>query len=305
MTSPQTKVAVVGATGYIGSAIAKALDIRGVTVQRTRAPRHNESSIQQRRTVEEMLVQEFSSCGTVVNAAGAPDATAADSATLAYANTELPKLLARACARAETRFIHVSSAAVQGRLTTIDSSPSLSPFSAYSRSKADGETLVRQEGINSIIYRPPGVHSADRRVTQKLAALARSRLAIVASPGHQNAPHALLGNVADAISFLATYNGTIPEIVSHPSEGLTVAALLEYLGGKAPTLLEPTIARAILHYAFLLSNYAPFAAGNARRLEILWLGQEQASSWLTSAGWTPPYGVETWIAIGEAVRKRQ
>jgi hypothetical protein len=39
-------------------------------------------------------------------------------------------------------------------------------------------------------------------------------------------------------------------------------------------------------------------AANARRLEMLWLGQDQADSWLTQAGWRPVAGHERWLEIG-------
>jgi hypothetical protein len=42
---------------------------------------------------------------------------------------------------------------------------------------------------------------------------------------------------------------------------------------------------------------------NARRLEMLWLGQKQAHSWLTQNGWSPVVGAARWRALGAELRE--
>jgi hypothetical protein len=47
---------------------------------------------------------------------------------------------------------------------------------------------------------------------------------------------------------------------------------------------------------------SPRVAANARRLEMLWLGQDQGMSWLTQAGWKPPISRSGWEQIGSILR---
>ena len=80
--------------------------------------------------------------------------------------------------------MHVSSAAVQGRLR-LDDSEQYEPHSAYAQSKALGEDLLLAEPpgpTRVVIYRPVGVQVASRPTTRSLVRLASSRFSVVA--GH-------------------------------------------------------------------------------------------------------------------------
>ncbi|WP_396230278.1 NAD-dependent epimerase/dehydratase family protein [Dietzia sp. CH92] len=292
---------MVGASGFVGSAVCKAVSERGHSVQQVRAPRlkHRSDTI----PITELAAIQAAVAGSfaLVNCAGVPDASGGDLSQLIPANATLPRLLAEVASTAGVRFIHVSSAAVQGRVPILDARTDTSPFSPYSHSKADGERAALSYP-ETIVYRPPGVHGADREVTKRLIKFAKSRLASVAKPGSANTAQALLDNVADAIAFLATTDASPPSIVSHPSEGLTVQSLLEDLGGKSPLRLPRWFARTIVGCAFHLACVRPGFAGIARRLEILWFGQEQAPSWLTAAGWTPPIARMGWREVAEIYR---
>lgn len=290
-----TRVAVVGASGFVGSAVVRQLAARGIDTLPIVAPRVV-GTVGAKPPLE-ATVSALSECledaTCVVNAAGVADALEHKAGTLDGANGLLPGLLARACLQRGVRLVHVSSAAVQGRLA-LDSTERYEPFSAYSRSKVLGEHAALAPGGDVCVFRPPGVHAPSRRVTQSVISLARSPLSSVAAPGTDNAPHAQLVNVADAICFLALHASPLPPIVHLPSEGLGTAALLTALGGDRPTLVPRAVARFVSESLRLTSRLNHRVAGHARRLEILWFGQQQADSWLSTVGWTPPMGVEGW-----------
>lgn len=249
------------------------------------------------------IARAFADADVVVNAAGNPDASAREEAVLMAPNALLPAVLATAVHVAQIpRFVHVSSAVVQGNIPVLDESQVVYPFSAYSRSKALGEQLVHEVAVNrAVVYRPPSVHAPDRRVSRMIARVARSPFASVAHPGSSPSPQALLENVADAIAFLAMCPDRPPSVVIHPSEGLTTASLLSLLGGRDPKVLPRPLAKALVATLAFGGKAIPALAANARRVEVLWLGQTQGRSWLTDAGWRPPAGHDAWRQLGQTL----
>lgn len=304
------RVVVIGATGFLGRAVVEALDRRGADVSPLSAPRFPpvdgdriREVLPTHRVVLMAVAEQIAGADAVVNCAGNPDASLRDESVLMAPNALLPALVAGAVREAKIpRFIHVSSAVVQGNSPVLDESETVTPFSAYSRSKALGEVLVRELGDGrTVTYRPPSVHAEDRRVSRLTARLARSPLSSVARPGSSPSPQALLENVADAIAFLATCQESPPAVVAHPSEGLTTATVLTFLGGHRPIEVPRSLARALVAAIVTGGRVFPALAANARRIELLWFGQEQAPSWLTSVGWTPPAGHEAWRELGLAL----
>lgn len=301
---------VFGATGFVGSAVMSALSARGLAARSICAPRlapiapgRARDAVQENVGIITQLQSELAGATAVVNAAGVAAAGSKDEALLTSANAVWPAVLAQAARQAGVdRFIHVSSAAVQGNSPRLDSTEHVAPFSAYSRSKVAGELLVHETLPEAIIYRPPGVHALNRPMTHSLARIARSRFACVAGDGSTGTPQALVGNVADAIVFLAVSPRLPPAIVAHPSEGMTTSSLLRELGGHEPRYIPTSVAAWLIRTAALLGRFHDSLAANARRLDIVWLGQDQDSSWLTEAGWTPPEGGDAWTRLGVLLR---
>jgi nucleoside-diphosphate-sugar epimerase len=298
---------VFGATGFVGRAAVIALRSHGAEVKTLRAPRLPPSRADQVREVlarHDALVaevaRELAGADAVVNAAGNPNASLREEASLMAANALLPAVLARAIRAAGVqRFIHVSSAVVQGATPRLDQSAHTVPFSAYSRSKVLGELLAQEfADPATVVYRPPSVHAPDRRVSQMTARIARSPISSVARPGSSPSPQALLTNVADAIAFMATTEAQPPAVVSHPSEGLTTADVLTFLSGRKPVEIPRSLAKAAVTMLNVGGKVVPQIAANARRVEMLWFGQAQAPSWLTEAGWRAPAGHDAWREIG-------
>lgn len=291
------KVAVLGSTGFVGSAVTQALDSNCHVVVRIPTPRvvcHTAEECmeypQQHPERVARLARELCGADTIVIASGDADASSQDVAKLLGANGAIPALVAAAASLAGTRrVVHVSTAAVQGRKLVLDETDDLQPFSPYSWSKAVGERALRAWlSADGVSYRPAGVHAPDRRVTVTLTRLASSRLSTVAGDGSAPTPQALIENVASAVAFLATCPSTPPSIVIHPWEGVTTASLLRQLGGKDPRHVPTGPARVLVRAARVAGNRSGRVAANARRLEMCWFGQAQGPSWLVEAGWSPP-----------------
>ena len=301
--SEGARVAVVGATGFVGRSLCEALERRGHRPVAVRAPRLSSSARDAAGLVAEMgrtdvapevirLREAFATCQVVVNAAGLATATAAAQGALIGANALMPAVVAEA-APAGRRLVHVSSAAVQGRRPVLDESRECSPFSPYSESKALGEQVMHRRRPDAVCFRPTSVHGPGRRVTRSLVRLLGSPAASVAGAGDRPTPQVLVGNVADAVAFVATTDEEVPGVVLHPWEGLTTSGLVRLLGGRDPRHVPTPVARAIVGAAYVAGKGVERSAAVARRLEMLWFGQQQTQGWLEDR-WSPVDGEQAW-----------
>lgn len=295
-------VAVLGASGFVGMHVSRALAERGVTVTDVRAPRLITSARDRPGLVAELsradVAQEVADlrarvagCDAVIVAAGVAAATV-DGDELFGANALLPGVVAEAASPA-TRIVHVSSAAVQGRRARLDESEEYAAFSPYSHSKALGEQLLLTLRRDACCFRPTSVQGPGRRVTKRLVALVSSPLASVAGRGEAPTPQALVGNVADAAAFLALTDMAPPRVVLHPWEGVTTGGLVRALGLREPWHVPVPLARLIVWSAFAVGRRSARAAGEARRLEMLWFGQAQQPGWLEGR-WSAPQSLDAW-----------
>lgn len=299
----KTRVAVIGGSGFVGRSVIARLALRGVDSVAIPAPRLSATpeqvfEVSRRDAPTESLAIALVGFDVVINCAGNPDASSRDVRRLFGANGALPGVVADAARRVGARrFVHVSSAVVQGATDVLDASSTVDGHSAYARSKIAGEEAVRRANgpVSTVIYRPPSVHGPARRVTRSIRRLAHSPLASVVGNGQSPTPQAHVDNVGAAIAELALVDThDLPDIVIHPWEGWTTADLMRVFGGgkeplHIPAALAPAI-RRLLKIASSSSRLAP----NARRVEMMWFGQRQDTSWLTSSGWTPPIGREGW-----------
>lgn len=297
-----TVVSVVGGTGFIGSSCVEEFGRSGNHVLKIRAPRlscdlvgASSSAIPKSLPIVTQLARQFEGSDVVVNAAGSPLATAgALTSNLIGANVMLPRVVAAACELVGVaRLVHVSSAAVQGK-RVLDESDAMEPFSAYSRSKALGEQMLRRDrgdALQITCFRPTSVHGPTRQVSRTLCRIARSPLSSVAGRGEGPTPQVLVENTASAIAFCATSTSAPPPIVLQPSEGQTCVSLLKLLGlGKAPVQVPKLLASTLVRSA----KRVPLFDGQVRRLEMLWFGQAQTDGWLTKERWRPPVDYTGW-----------
>lgn len=302
-----SRVAVVGASGFIGQAVVRALALDGIDAVAVRAPRVEHSGMVDGPSdwlgVYEAQIQEIADqvddpVDAIINAAGLADATSGRPDALVGANAILPRLCREAARRAGAgRFVHISSAGVQGRMAVLDESARVAPISDYTRSKAIGEAWLA-DCPETVIYRPTSVHGVGRPVSRQLTRVARSRIASVGGDGAWPTPQVLVDNVASACTFLATTAEPTPSVVLHPWEGMTASSVLEVLGGSPPRHVPEWLARQIVRSAYWGGPRASGWVGRVRRVEMMWFGQDQTESWLSSR-WRPVIGLEGWHAIAE------
>ena len=308
---PEFKNAVVvGGSGFVGSAVVSALLSYGWSVRSVSAPRltwngphqplANESPDSQKPEMGGIATA-FKQASVVVNAAGDPNASSSDSVHLIGANGLLPAVLYSAAVKADVqRFIHVSSAVVQGDLDILDSSLRYRPHSPYAKSKALGERWLlerRRKATQLVIYRPPSVHAPGRRITEAIRRLGALHIASFSGSGQQPTPQALLSNTADALAYLASVSEIPPPIVHHPWEGLTTSEFLRLLTGHPAHRIPRFVAQGVLRSLALVEPVFPEISPNRRRLELLWFGQSVAPSWLQEHGWSVLDGRGAWSAL--------
>lgn len=296
-------VAVVGGSGFVGRQVVERLGHRSVAVRTVRAPRIRmegpDAPISQDQLDAHIdrLTPFLSDASVIINCAGNPNASSRDLPALFGANAALPLVIREAASRVGAdRLVHVSSAVVQGSSPTLDASTATGGSTAYAKSKIAGEQVVLDADglVPVVVYRPPSVHGADRRVTRSIRRLARSPLSSVVGPGDRPTPQAHILNVAEAICELALCDEKPPSIVIHPSEGWTTAGLMRTFGDGKEPLHIPNMFEPLLRSVLQTLQRSPQLAANARRVEMMWFGQGQAQSWLTTRGWTPPVDRRAW-----------
>lgn len=312
------KIAVTGATGFVGSATSTRLRDRGhivvpvgVSRLRTRArdacALFEEADSATNAAEVSHLVRQIRDVDAVVNCAGLAVPTSSADDALYGANALLPLLLLRACTAAGSeQLVHVSTAAVLGSGVLRDGWET-DPQTPYGESKALGEEVLRREGpkapVKVRILRPTSVHGGRRDVTATLARLARSPLSSVAGTGDHPSPQVLVERVADALETLAVHEDSPDYPVIQPWDGVTVRGVLEDLAnGASPMSIPRPFARLIVAAAVSVPH--PWVRGQARRVEMLWFGQAHEDGWLTTRGLaTKEPDRAAWRTLGEAVTR--
>ncbi len=313
--APEPIWAVLGASGFIGSSLEEALTRAGVTVRFVKAPRLSARSSDASgilaeaaalRDVRQDLSGELGGVDVVINAAGLATPTGADSPELRGANALLPVVIADAADDAGARrFIHLSSAAVQGHRPLLDESPQVEPFSAYSRSKALGEAALaaRAPGTCQVTsLRATSVQGASRQTTASLVRVASTPLSSVAGRGESPSPVSSVDALCAFVLAAGRYSGSVPPVILQPWEGATVASVLSAAGGRRPLHLPVWLCRAALRAGYLVSGLlGERLHGTLRRVEMMWFGQRQEPGWAEATGNVPAPRVHQ---VLEAARKR-
>lgn len=298
---------VLGATGFIGSAITTALQTQDIPVTPVSTPRlaspattvhHLIEHAQRLESVIDYLADSFSGADIVVNAAGlaAPDQTHQQSLT--GANALLPVLVALAAHRTGVRrVIHISSAFVQADAPVLDESIRTAPFSPYTFSKALGESALyrlrsqweREASAPQLtVLRATSVMGSERRTTRSLAKFASSPLCSVAGDGTAPSPVSSVTALAQFTVAAGQFPRPLPAVILQPWEGATTGSVLRDAGRRNPVRLPPLLCRAVIGAAHAISRLVDYRFTPAiRRLEVTWFGQRQVRGWAHENGEIP------------------
>lgn len=175
------RIAVTGGTGFVGSRLLALAAERGHAVTAlTRRPQPDrrhvswiEGTLDDRDSLRRMVEQ----ADAVIHVAGVVNAP--DEAGFTAGNvTGTLQLLAAATAAGVQRFVHVSSLAAR--------EPDLS---LYGRSKAQGERLVTESGLDWVIVRPPAIYGPGDRELLELFKAARTGVVPLPPAGRLSAIH--------------------------------------------------------------------------------------------------------------------
>ncbi|MGE3701778.1 MAG: NAD-dependent epimerase/dehydratase family protein [Hyphomicrobiaceae bacterium] len=212
------RVLVTGATGFLGEAVAAALERAGHPVLRGGRAAPSSSTMGKAwvgygdigpATRWESALEGVATVVHVAGLAHLPDASAPRAAdALVHVNVEGTACLAAAAVRAGVRrFVLVSSALVHGEASPgrpfTETDPP-APQSRYARSKLGAEQrlieIARGTGMHWVILRPPMVYGARARGNfRRLVRLVRSGAPLPL--GAATAPRSFIGidNLADAV----------------------------------------------------------------------------------------------------------
>ncbi|MGO4680950.1 NAD-dependent epimerase/dehydratase family protein [Microbacterium sp. 2MCAF23] len=289
--------AVVGASGFVGSAVVAYLSEQNVEISEISAPRlkmtaptaSDLSQLLEQAGIEAQrarLAEQFTGIDVVVNAAGMASPDSAGDDALYGANALLPAAVVLASADAGVdRIVHLSSAAVQGRRSRLDDSSDVAPFSPYSHSKALGERAllaVADRGVPTqvIVLRATSVQGRGRSTTESLIRLAHSPLASVAAPGTAPSATSSVTQLAQTVVGLGATNESVRGIVLQPWEGFTTRRVLEAAApDRQPRMLPAWLCRTVVGMGFAAGRIVPRFTGTARRVEVMWFGQSQTPGW--------------------------
>ena len=199
------RVAVTGASGFIGRHVVEHLEARGTTVAPLRRPFERAALLQAMRDVE-----------AVVHLAGV--VSALRERDYFAANVEGTRLVAEACATAGVPMINISSLAAAGpappRAPRSEDDPP-APINAYGRSKLGGErAIARIDGLRWTTIRPGVVYGpGDRALLPIFQVAARGFMPLV---GRVDAAYTFI-HVRDLVRAIAA-------AVDRPAPGNTVFA---------------------------------------------------------------------------------
>ena len=293
---------VLGASGFVGSALVAHLAATGQRVLTLSTPRltcdpslnaGEICSVAEGHASLPELSSALKGVNCVVIAAGAAKPNAPWTAALVGANSLLPGVVACAAMEAGVgRLVHISSAAVQGRTRTLTETLDTSPFSAYSRSKALGERVIVQlaagRKYDIVTVRATSVQGPNRETTKSLRRIARSPFASVAGSGNQPSAVSSIDNLCAFVRAIGSWTGEVPPLVLQPWDGLSVRQVLCSAGGKPPIRLPRAPCRWVISVGYAASRVLGGRLdGHVRRLEVMWFGQAVAAEWAQRMGFVP------------------
>jgi UDP-glucose 4-epimerase len=214
------RIAVTGATGFVGRHLVVALTAAGhepIPVSRRGLDDHG------------TLVGPLRGAEALVHLAALAHRTGRQTpaeAEFDAVNHLLPLRVFRAAEEAGVRrFVQVSTInVVSGNPGVLQPDSPIAPTTAYGRAKARAErdlrSLARAEAPELVILRPPLVYGAEAKGNfRSLLRLCATSLPLPFGSVENRRSFIGVGNLVDAIIFLATFTGALPSPVFHVTDG--------------------------------------------------------------------------------------
>lgn len=279
-------VLVTGATGLVGSHVARTFRERGWRVRALVRPTSDLRFLE--RLGAEVVLGDITEPGTLSGAAEGCRAVVHAAAFLGRTsswerfrevNVEGTRhVLGEAVRAGCPRFVHVSSVAVYGDPADLprpvdESVPleaPLGPRAHYERSKRMAETAVRRAGADLIswtILRPAVVTGErDRHFAPRVAEVADRRLLCTVGRGHNPLPVVYAGNVAEACYLAAVREEADGRAYNLADDGSLTQRQLLTDAAPGPTTVVPLPRRAVEAAARLGERLASLAPEGPSRV---------------------------------------
>ena len=254
------RVAVTGATGFLGGHLVRELGARGVSV--LPVVRHLDARAPVgARALDALLASpsSFDGVDAIVHAAAVRHRHGVDASAYRAANVGLVDKLLRASAGRVRRFVHVSSVGVYGfpeRLPITEAHP-YAPVTLYSATKVEAEKLARrvasEVGVELVIVRPTIVYGPGdtNGMLDKTARMIRAGTYRIVGDGENVLHHTFVSDLVDGIELAVKSPAAAGEdfILAGP-ETITLRRFSELVartvGRKLPRLHVPLgFARAV------------------------------------------------------------
>jgi len=271
---------VTGGTGFVGGHLVGALRARGDTVTAlVRSPARGASLVARGAALvkgdlhqPEALARALQDVEVVYHLAGLT--AARNAAEFRRVNEEGTAHLLDAAAHAGARrFVLVSSLAAAGPSPTGGRRSALDPYqpvTAYGRSKAAAERVVREGSVPWVIARPPAVYGPQDRELFKVFQIARVGIVPVFGNGSQELSLVFGPDLATALVAMGTAAGIEGRVYypAHP-EIVTSAALVRAVAaamGTTPRILP--LPRPVASGILAVTGAAARLAGRATLLNL-------------------------------------
>lgn len=298
------RVAVTGATGFVGHHLAAALRARGdevVCLARQAARARELAGLGCSVVVGDLadpaaLERLVAGAELVFHVAGL--LAAPTEARLLEANRDGTARIAAAARRARAgRLVYVSSLAVTGPTRPgrpLDEAAPPSPVTPYGRSKRAGEEALREAGLPFTIVRPSVVYGPRDRELLRLFKLARLGVAPLLGNGRQELSLVHAADLADALVAAGTAEATRGGVyhAAHPkavTQEELVRAIAAALGRRVRTV---TVAAPLVRGALAVTGALARLQGRATLLSSDKADELLAPAWICSsealardAGW--------------------
>lgn len=276
----RVRVAVTGASGFVGQMVVPALRARG----------HEVRALDRAAVGDIAGVTDWGSrlagSDVVVHLAGLAHARFADAARLRAVNVDAALAIGKAAALVGARMLYMSSIKVLGEATPrqpFDESSPLAPQDAYARAKAAAETGLRAiPGLSLTVVRPPLVYGPGVKANflALMRALARGWPLPLASIENRRS-FAYVGNLADAVARCVESPGASGKTYCVTDGApLSTPALCRALGAA---LGRPA---RLFHFPPALLNLVPQAAALTHSLVV------DDGALRRDMGWAPTHGFE-------------